>query len=64
VDDADMLRTFNLGAGLLLVVAPDLLERAQAHLASQGYESAAIGEIVASEDTATSKVVFAGAIGW
>ena len=30
VDDADMLRTFNLGAGLLLVVAPDFLSQGAA----------------------------------
>jgi phosphoribosylformylglycinamidine cyclo-ligase len=64
VDDADMLRTYNLGAGLLLVVAPDMLERAQAHLARQGYESAPIGEIVASGDPAAGKVAFTGTIGW
>jgi phosphoribosylformylglycinamidine cyclo-ligase len=64
VDDADMLRTYNLGAGLLLVVAPELQERARAHLAGQGYESAAIGEIVTSADAAAGKVAFAGAIGW
>ncbi len=64
VDDADMLRTFNLGAGLLLVVAPDFLAQAQAHLAGHGYESAVIGEIAASEDSAGGKVAFAGAIGW
>ena len=64
VEDADMLRTYNLGAGLLLVVAPELLERAQAHLARQGYESTAIGEIVASADPGAAKVAFTGKIGW
>ncbi|MFN8539671.1 MAG: phosphoribosylformylglycinamidine cyclo-ligase [Thermomicrobiales bacterium] len=64
VEDADMLRTYNLGAGLLMVVAPELLERAQAHLARQGYESTAIGEIVVSEDPAAGKVAFTGKIGW
>jgi phosphoribosylformylglycinamidine cyclo-ligase len=64
VEDADMLRTFNLGAGLVMVVAPDLLERAQAHLTGHGYESVVIGEIGASEDAAAGKVAFAGTIGW
>jgi phosphoribosylformylglycinamidine cyclo-ligase len=64
VEDADMLRTFNLGAGLLMVVSPDFLAQAQAHLAGQGYESAIIGEIVASDDSAGGKVAFVGAIGW
>ena len=64
VDDADMLRTFNLGAGLIAVVAPGLVERVRIHLGKHGYESAVIGEIVANGDVATGKVGFVGAIGW
>lgn len=64
VDDADMLRTFNLGAGLLMVVAPDFLPHAQAHLAGHGYESAVIGKIVSGAEPGTEKVAFAGVLGW
>jgi phosphoribosylformylglycinamidine cyclo-ligase len=64
VDDADMLRTFNLGAGLIAVLTRNLVAQAQAHLASQGYDSAIIGEIVASDDPAATKVGFSGTIGW
>jgi phosphoribosylformylglycinamidine cyclo-ligase len=64
VDDADMLRTFNLGAGLIMVVAPDFADRARSHLAAHGCESAVIGEIVAGADATAGKVAFGGAIGW
>ena len=59
-----MLRTFNLGAGLIAGLAPELVAQARTHLATQGYDSAIIGEIVASDDPAASKVGFSGAIGW
>ena len=49
VEDADMLRTFNMGAGLLVVAAPDAVETITAHLTAQGYESNVIGEIVAAD---------------
>jgi phosphoribosylformylglycinamidine cyclo-ligase len=47
VADADMLRTFNMGAGLVLVVAPDFAPAAAAALAEQGCRGYAIGTIVA-----------------
>lgn len=64
VDDADMLRTFNLGAGLLIVAAPGVVAEVSAHLAAQGYESAVVGEIGATAQKAAPKVVFTGALAW
>ena len=64
VDDADMLRTFNLGAGLLIVAAPEAVEPIAAHLAGQGYESGVIGEIVAADGGEGGRVAFSGALTW
>lgn len=60
VSDADMLRTFNMGAGLLMVLDPDALEPAKNHLASKGYESYVCGEVVPGE----KKVTFKGKLAW
>ncbi|HEY8598721.1 MAG TPA: phosphoribosylformylglycinamidine cyclo-ligase [Thermomicrobiales bacterium] len=64
VEDADMLRTFNLGAGLLVVAAPDAVEAITAHLTAQGYESNVIGEIIPADTTETNRVAFIGALAW
>ena len=64
VEDADMLRTFNLGAGLLVVAAPDAVAAITAHLTAQGYASNVIGEIVPAAETAARRVAFTGAIAW
>jgi len=64
VDDADMLRTFNLGAGLIVVAAPDATASITAHLTSQGYESAIIGTIAAREQADAAAVAFVGALQW
>src|SRR5262245_19425760 len=64
VDDADMLRTFNLGAGLLVVAAPEALEEFGAHLAAQGYESSVVGAIDAAVDADAAKVTFTGTLAW
>jgi phosphoribosylformylglycinamidine cyclo-ligase len=45
VDDADMLRTFNLGVGMTLVVAADAVDAVIKHLAAQGHISYPIGRI-------------------
>jgi phosphoribosylformylglycinamidine cyclo-ligase len=49
VSDADMLRTFNMGSGLIVVVAPGFAAEAEAALARQGCESYAIGTVGAGE---------------
>lgn len=63
VDDADMLRTFNLGAGLIIVAAPDATGAISAHLAAQGYESRVIGAIGAGQAD-QPRVAFDGALAW
>jgi len=64
VEDADMLRTFNLGAGLLVVAAPDAVETITAHLTARGYESGAIGEIIPANGAEANRVAFTGALVW
>lgn len=53
VDDPDMLRTFNMGVGMTLVVAPAAVPRIQSHLAAQGCEGYPIGEIVEGKQQVT-----------
>lgn len=55
VDDADMLRTFNLGVGMTLVVAPDAVDAVAGHLAEQGHRSYPIGRIVEGDRTVVYK---------
>jgi len=64
VDDADMLRTFNLGAGLIVVAAPDAAAAVAAHQASQGYDSAIIGTIAPRERASDPAVAFSGSLRW
>jgi phosphoribosylaminoimidazole (AIR) synthetase len=47
VDDAEMARVFNLGIGMVLVVAPDDVARTRAVLEDSGYAAAEIGHLVA-----------------
>jgi phosphoribosylformylglycinamidine cyclo-ligase len=60
VPDADMLRTFNMGAGLTLVCDPAAAEGAIKHLAKEGCLSYPIGRIVKGR----KQVVYTGAINW
>lgn len=60
VDDADMLRTFNLGVGMTLVVAPSAVARVQSHLAAKGCESYPIGHIVKGQQ----RVTYSGSLRW
>jgi phosphoribosylformylglycinamidine cyclo-ligase len=54
---ADMMRTFNMGIGLVLVTAPDDAEPVTEQLAAGGVRGAGvIGEIVAGEPPAVSYV--------
>jgi phosphoribosylformylglycinamidine cyclo-ligase len=46
LDDADMLRTFNMGVGLTAVVRKEFAAEAIAHITSMGIEAYEIGEIV------------------
>ncbi len=60
VSDEVMLRTFNLGVGLIVVVAPEALAEFQAHLAHHAITSYQIGEIVVG----MQDVVFQGSLAW
>ena len=60
VDDADMFRTFNLGAGLTIVVSPGDAEAVQSHLCDQGVDCYPIGTIAPGD----RKVVYEGAPAW
>ncbi len=48
--EREMLRTFNCGVGLVVVLPADQLDRAQQALEPHGIESFAIGELVADDD--------------
>ncbi len=60
VDDADMLRTFNMGVGMTLVVGASAVEAVQRHLAANGCEGYAIGRIV----DGGQRVVYGGRPAW
>jgi phosphoribosylformylglycinamidine cyclo-ligase len=47
VDDAEMLRVFNMGIGMVVVVAADVVHRAVGALDAHGHRAVVIGEIVA-----------------
>ena len=49
VEDAEMFRTFNMGIGYIVVVAPERADRVAAALSAAGETVRAIGEIVAGE---------------
>ena len=58
LEDADMLRTFNMGVGITAVVRPEFAEQAIAHLKAQGVEAYEIGSIIEGN----KEVVFEGAL--
>lgn len=64
VDDADMLRTFNLGAGLIAVVAPDAADTVAHHLAAHDCPATPFGAIVPAVAGDGAPVTFGGVIGW
>lgn len=47
VADAEMLRVFNLGLGMVLAVAPDAVDGVLASLADAGHRAAVVGRVVA-----------------
>jgi phosphoribosylformylglycinamidine cyclo-ligase len=47
VEDAEMLRTFNLGVGMVAVIGPDSLETAREVAAAHNVESWPIGRVEA-----------------
>lgn len=62
-DDAEMLRAFNLGAGMVALVAADDEETVRAHLAAAGCEAYAMGAVV-ERDVGSPPVVFTSRLAW
>lgn len=60
LEDADMLRTFNMGVGLTAVVRKEFAEEAMVHIKSQGVEAYGVGTITAGDKT----VQFTGQLNW
>ena len=60
LEDADMLRTFNVGVGLTAIVRKEFVQEAIAHIKGQGVEVYEIGSVVEGK----REVVFEGALQW
>ncbi len=58
--DSEMLRTYNMGVGLTMVVSRAAKKRIQRHVRRQGYECYEIGEIGLGD----GNVTFAGNLDW
>jgi phosphoribosylformylglycinamidine cyclo-ligase len=60
VEDAEMLRTFNMGVGMAMVVAKDGVEEVHNYLNKEGHNSFVIGSIAPG----AKSVQFKGALQW
>ena len=60
LEDADMLRTFNMGVGIAAVVQTDFVPEAIAHLKKFGIEAYEIGKI----EVGNKQVEFKGQLNW
>ncbi len=60
-DDADMIKTYNLGAGLTIVVAPDAVDEVIAHITKHKLDCYPIGEITSG---GTGIVTMEGTLRW
>lgn len=60
LEDADMLRTFNMGVGLTVVVRKEFAAEAITHIKEQGVEAYEVGTIVEGN----KEVVFENALQW
>ena len=60
LEDADMLRTFNMGVGIAAVVRKEFSGEAMAHIKAQGIEAYEVGTIVEGDKT----VQFTGQLNW
>jgi phosphoribosylformylglycinamidine cyclo-ligase len=54
LDDADMLRTFNMGVGMVAVVRKEFAGEAVKHLATHGVDAYEVGKIGEGEKSVTS----------
>ena len=64
VDDAEMLRVFNVGVGMVAVVAADAEDAVRAAAAAAGVACYPVGRIVAAEQAGAAAVAFRGALRW
>ncbi|QQG38408.1 MAG: phosphoribosylformylglycinamidine cyclo-ligase [Candidatus Kaiserbacteria bacterium] len=55
LDDADMLRTFNLGVGMMAVVKPEYASEAIAHLQKTGIDTYVVGTIAAGDGSVATE---------
>ncbi len=60
LEDADMLRTFNMGVGVTAVVRPEFADEAIAHLHKSGIEAYPVGVI----EQGVGEVQFKGSLEW
>ncbi len=60
VPDAEMEKTFNMGVGMVAVVAPEDRDRALAILAARHVESWVLGEVRRAEEGETARAVLTG----
>jgi len=60
VPDHDMLRTFNMGVGMVAVAAPSAVGIISRHVETRGYRITPIGEITSG----SCRVIFAGELAW
>jgi phosphoribosylformylglycinamidine cyclo-ligase len=60
IADKEMLRTFNLGVGLIIVCSPDTQSEITSHLQSNDCECFNIGHIT----NGTKKVRYEGLLNW
>jgi len=60
LSDPEMLKTFNLGAGLIIVVKPDAVKGITSHISGHGINAYPIGTI----RKGAQKVSFAGSLRW
>lgn len=60
VEDSEMLRTFNMGVGLAMIVAKDSVEEMQSHLNAKGFNNYVIGSISSGDQS----VKFENSLHW
>ena len=60
LEDSEMLRTFNLGVGMTLIVSPSAVEKTRKHLLREGCDNFLIGKIMKGYKS----IEFTGKLNW